>query len=147
MSEIQNGRRDRFALGFRVGLAALTISTTVAGCAREAEDAPAAQARDTGESSGLSLPPDFVPVNLPPEKRKEIFKEACIVRALAVQKANRELPMDNAHLPRLDLEANTEQVAAHKAKFDKRVAEHKAIVDRHLAKDLAALADRSKITA
>jgi hypothetical protein len=88
------------------------------------------------DNSGLTLPPDFKPVDLPVEKRKEIFREAHHVRALAVLEANEKLPMDESHLPIGD-----------KPAFDKRVAEHKAIIDGILEKNLAALARRHNITA
>jgi len=81
------------------------------------------------------LPPDFKPVNLPLEKRKEIFREAHGIRALAVQEANAKLPMDQAHLP-----------IGNRPAFDKRVAEHKAIIDGLLEANLAALARRNNIT-
>ncbi len=87
------------------------------------------------DNSGLMLPPDFKPVDLPVEKRKEIFREAHLVRARAVQEANQKLPMDEAHLPIGDTAA-----------FDKRVADHKAIIDEILEKNLAALADRHDIS-
>jgi hypothetical protein len=87
------------------------------------------------EGSGLQLPPDFVPVDLPVERRKEIFREAHLVRARAVQEANRRLPMDEANLPIGDTEA-----------FDKRVADHRAIIDEILEVNLAELAGRFEIS-
>lgn len=87
-----------------------------------------------GDDSGLMLPPDFKPVDLPVERRKEIFRAAHRVRTLALREANGKLPMDESHLPVDD-----------KAAFDKRVAEHKAIIDGILETDFAALARRYDI--
>lgn len=87
------------------------------------------------DTSGLQLPPDFQPVDLPVERRQEIFREAHLVRARAVQEANRKLPMDESHLPIGDTAA-----------FDQRVAEHKAIIDAILEENLAELAERYGIT-
>jgi len=87
------------------------------------------------ENSGLMLPPGFKPVDLPVDKRKDIFREAHRVRALAVREANAKLPMDDAHLPIGDTAA-----------FDKRVADHKAIIEGILETNLAELAKRHNIT-
>lgn len=133
-------RSVRSALGFRARAA---VAATVlgllscAGCGANPE--PATNSVDnavasTSDSSAFQLPPDFQVVAIPLEQRKEVFKEAHDIRALAVQRANRELPMDEAHLPKNDRPA-----------FDKRVAEHKAIINRIAAKDLAALAEKHKL--
>jgi hypothetical protein len=89
----------------------------------------------TSDNSGLKLPPDFKAVNIPLDQRKEVFKEAHDIRALAVQEANQELPMDEASLPIGDTAA-----------FDKRVADHKAIINRILAQNLPPLAVKYKIS-
>ena len=114
---------------------ALVLAAWVAsaGCGRQSSgDAAKAGLSD---NSGLSLPPGFKPVDLPVETRKQIFREAQRVRALAVQEANAKLPMDESHLPIGDTPA-----------FDKRVADHKAIIDGILKTNLAALAERHKIS-
>ena len=87
------------------------------------------------DNSGLQLPPDFKPVDLPLEQRQEIFRQAHGVRARAVQQANRKLPMDESHLPIGDTAA-----------FDARVAEHKEIIEEILSKDLADLAVQFEIS-
>src|SRR5690242_15891383 len=94
-------------LGTGLVLAAWVAS---AGCGGHAPGGPAKA--DLSDSSGLILPPDFKPVDLPVDRRKEIFREAAIVRALAVREANAKLPMDESHLPIGDTPA-----------FDKRVAD------------------------
>jgi len=88
-----------------------------------------------GDSSGFLLPPDFKVVDIPLDKRKEVFKEAHNIRTLAVQEANLEIPMDEASLPHLNTKA-----------FDKRVADHMAIINRILAKNLPVLAEKYKIS-
>ena len=116
----------------------LSIGPCLAGCGQDppvdssSTDSAVASA---GDSSGFRLPPDFKTVDIPLEKRKEVFKEAHMVRALAVQEANLELPMDEAHLPHLDPKA-----------FEKARADSKAIIDRIVAKNLAALAEKHKIS-
>lgn len=119
------------ALGIAFGL-------SPAGCGKSppaVTNSTEAAVASTSDNSGLQLPPDFQPVNIPLEKRKEVFKEAHDIRALAVQEANQELPMDEASLPIGDTAA-----------FDQRVADHKAIINRILAKDLPALAEKHKIS-
>jgi hypothetical protein len=119
------------ALGIAFGLSS-------AGCGESpppATNSVEAAVASTSDNSGLQLPPDFKPVNIPLDKRKEVFKEAHDIRALAVQEANQELPMDEASLP-----------IGNTAAFDKRVADHKAIISRILAKNLAALAEKYKIS-
>ncbi|WZO98712.1 hypothetical protein EP7_000300 [Isosphaeraceae bacterium EP7] len=83
----------------------------------------------------FQLPPGFKTVDLPLEKRKEVFREAHGIRALAVQEANLELPMDEASMPVND-----------SAAFDKRMADHRAIIERVLGKNLAALAEKYQIS-
>jgi hypothetical protein len=119
------------ALGIAFGLSS-------AGCGERpppATNSVEAAVASTSDNSGLQLPPDFKPVNIPLDKRKEVFKEAHDIRALAVQEANQELPMDEASLP-----------IGNTAAFDKRVADHKAIINRILAKNLASLAEKYKIS-
>jgi hypothetical protein len=99
------------------------------GCGGDAETPSTAS-----DDSGLMLPPGFKPVDLPVEKRKAIFAEAHITRALAVQEANEKMPMDEEHMPKGN------------AAFEKRMAEHKAIIDGILEKNLPALAERNKIS-
>lgn len=116
----------------------LSLCLSLAGCGRgptEVSNSTGSALASPDDSSGLSLPPGFQTVNIPLETRKEVFKEAHDVRALAVQEANLELPMDEAHLPHLDTNA-----------FDRRVADHKAIIRRILDKNLPALAEKYKIS-
>ncbi|WP_435005343.1 hypothetical protein P12x_003240 [Tundrisphaera lichenicola] len=115
---------------------AFTLAT--AGCGKVSTDGSNTSdgAVDTvGDNSGFQLPPDFKTVDIPLEKRREVFHKAHDIRALAVQEANRELPMDEASLPIGDTAA-----------FDKRVADHKAIIERILAKNLPALAEQYQIS-
>jgi hypothetical protein len=116
----------------------LAVVTTSAGCGGAPPGDPALEGTSNAalnDNSGLKLPPDFKPVALPVEKRKEIFREAHRARALAVQEANEKLPMDDSHLP-----------SGNKVAFDKRVADHKEIQDEIRQKKLAALAQRHDIT-
>lgn len=134
MSQVLHDRRLRFPRGrlfLRCVPLLIAAGLTDSGCAEPDAETPLPNV----SSSGLQLPPDFQIVDVPIEKRQEIFREAHLVRARAVQEANRRLPMDEAHLPIGDTPA-----------FDKRVAEHKAIIDELLAKDLAALAQRYEIS-
>jgi hypothetical protein len=80
------------------------------------------------------LPPGFKPVDLPMEKRKAIFKEAYIARALAMQEANRMVSLDADQMPKGN-EA-----------FEKRVAENTAILNGILEKNLPAVAERNQIS-
>ncbi len=114
-------------------LAAATVTATaLAGCGEEVPPPPTGEVTNT-ESSGLSLPPGFVVVDLPLEARREIFREAHDIRALAVQEANHRLPVDEAHLPK-------EKIA-----FEKRRDDHLAIIKEVEAKNLGALAAKHKI--
>jgi hypothetical protein len=116
----------------------LALALPIGGCGTGPTEGPSSTdsaVASAGDSSGFSLPPGFKTVDIPLEKRKEVFKEAHDIRALAVQEANLELPMDEAHLPHLDTKA-----------FEKRVADHKAIIDRILGKNLPVLAEKYKIS-
>lgn len=111
----------------------LAVVFAVAGCGQPGEPSGGAQA--DGGSSGLMLPPGFKVVDLPLETRKQVFNEAHDIRSLAVQEANHRLPMDEDSLPKNDVPA-----------FDKRVADHKAILIGIEQKNLAALAEKHKIS-
>lgn len=87
------------------------------------------------DTTGLKLPPDFQPVALPLEKRKEIFAEAHRARVLATYEADQKLPMGESFLPKDD-----------KIAFDKRVADSKAIHDEILAKKRDELAKRFQLS-
>jgi hypothetical protein len=116
----------------------IALGLTLAGCGEgpQAIESPSGLPNaSAGDDSVFRLPPGFKPVDIPLIKRKEVFKEAHEIRALAVQEANRELPMDEASLPVNDTAA-----------FDKRVADHRAIIGRILAKNLASLAEKSRIS-
>lgn len=116
----------------------LALDLGFVGCGKETADGPNPTdlaTASTNDNSGLSLPAGFKTVEIPLDQRKEVFKESHNIRALAVQEANLELPMDEAHLPHLDTQA-----------FDKRVADHKAIINRITGKNLAALAEKYKIS-
>jgi hypothetical protein len=125
------GARASTALFLALGLA-------FAGCGpgpTEDSNPTESAVASAGDSSGFTLPPDFKTVDIPLEQRKEVFREAHIIRALAVQEANLELPMDEAHLPHLDPKA-----------FEKRVADSRAITNRIVAQNLPALAEKYKIS-
>jgi len=126
-----SGGLDR-RFGFSVVLALVLAS---AGCESPAPVEGGGPKADLNDNSGLMLPPGFKPVDLPIEKRKEIFRDAHLVRALAVREANAQLPMDEASLPKGDTAA-----------FDKRVADHKAIIEGILEKSLAELAKQNNIS-
>jgi hypothetical protein len=117
-------------LGTVLVLAAWVAS---AGCKHQSP-AEAAKA-SLSDNSGLMLPPNFKPVNLPVDTRKQIFREAQRIRALAVREANAQLPMDESHLPIGD-----------KPAFDKRVADHKAIIEGIHKTKFAALARQHNIS-
>ncbi len=119
---------DRGAL-LPMGVLLLLAAFLGAGCG----DNPGTTSTADG-NAGLMLPPGFKPVDLPVERRKAIFREVHITRALALQEANQKLSMDADQMPK-----------ANEA-FEKRVAEHDAILKGILDKNLPALADRNKIS-
>jgi hypothetical protein len=114
---------------------AISLAVKIAGCGGDPQATQTSSGAPASDESVFQLPPGFKTVDIPLTERKDVFKEVHNLRALAVQRANHELPMDEASLPVNDVPA-----------FDKRVADHKAIIDRILVKDLAALAEKYKIT-
>ena len=128
---------SRSAQAFASISLAFVFGLCVAGCGKSepTETGSTDSPISSGDNSGLQLPAGFKTVELPLEKRKDVFKEAHDIRALAVQEANLELPMDEASLPHLDTKA-----------FDKRVADHMAIIKRILGGNLPPLAEKYKIS-
>ena len=127
--------RNRAVASMVLGVA---FGMSSAGCGKgppEVTNSTAVAVSSASDNSGFLLPPDFKPVAIPLDTRKEVFKEAHDLRALAVQEANQELPMNEASLP-----------IGNTAAFDKRVADHKAIINRILDKNLPALAEKYKIS-
>lgn len=123
-------RRRSSNLGPLLPIGALLLATVLgAGCGDDAGSTPTAD-----DNGGLLLPPGFKTVDLPVETRKAIFREVHITRGLALQEANRKLPMGADQMPKGN-EA-----------FEKRVAEHTAILNGILEKNLPAVADRNKIS-
>src|SRR5262245_28707554 len=91
----------------------LVAGALAAGCGQDAQEGspPNGANLTTGEGAGLMLPPDFKPVDLPVETRKEIFKEVHLARVRAQADANLKLPMDESHLPVGDKDAFAKRVA------------------------------------